>query len=248
MSAQAVARATTPEKISVPALSPDPPDTLTFDTDPHPFKSARFACHWSRVRALAAGRGSSRLRPFGFAGCGQFNRFNRFRRPADRRHARRSRRAADGGAAGGRWPGCDLPCHREAAGGRATARPRVRLHRRAAGPRWPTPAGGGRQRHQPPRAGAADRQVGARRSMWPSSTCTCRAWTGWNWRVPSTRPHPGCTLVTLLSGQAPKAAETVKPRRDAQRAACHPLRILLAEDIVVNQSADGRADARDGRA
>ena len=43
------------------------------------------------------------------------------------------------------------------------------------------------------------------------------------------------TLVTLLSGQAPKAAETVKPRLDAQMAARHPLRILLAEDNVVNQ-------------
>ena len=106
--------------------------------------------------------------------------------------------------------------------------------------------------------------------MWPSSTCTCRAWTGWNWRVaihktapklplvlfsslgrkeagdtdgvfsaylnkPLRRSQLFDTLVTLLSGQAPKAAETVKPRLDAQMAARHPLRILLAEDNVVNQ-------------
>ena len=43
------------------------------------------------------------------------------------------------------------------------------------------------------------------------------------------------TLVRLLAGQAPKVAEAAKPRMDAQMASRHPLRILLAEDNVVNQ-------------
>ena len=43
------------------------------------------------------------------------------------------------------------------------------------------------------------------------------------------------TLVALLAGQAPKAAEAVKPKLDASMAQRHPLRILLAEDNVVNQ-------------
>jgi CheY-like chemotaxis protein len=45
------------------------------------------------------------------------------------------------------------------------------------------------------------------------------------------------TLVSLLgSEQAPKAVPTAaKPRMDAQMAQAHPLRILLAEDNVVNQ-------------
>jgi len=45
------------------------------------------------------------------------------------------------------------------------------------------------------------------------------------------------TLVSLLAhDEAPKAAPTaVKPRMDAQMAERHPLRILLAEDNVVNQ-------------
>ena len=43
------------------------------------------------------------------------------------------------------------------------------------------------------------------------------------------------TLLALLSGQAPKAADATKPRLDAQMAARHPLRIRLAEDSVVNQ-------------
>ena len=44
------------------------------------------------------------------------------------------------------------------------------------------------------------------------------------------------TLVTLLDqGAAPKKAEAGKPRLDASMAQRHPLRILLAEDNVVNQ-------------
>ena len=45
------------------------------------------------------------------------------------------------------------------------------------------------------------------------------------------------TLVSLLAhDEAPKAAPTAaKPRMDAQMAERHPLRILLAEDNVVNQ-------------
>jgi signal transduction histidine kinase/DNA-binding response OmpR family regulator len=44
------------------------------------------------------------------------------------------------------------------------------------------------------------------------------------------------TLVTLLAHEAaPKAAAVSKPRLDAGMAARHPLRILLAEDNVVNQ-------------
>jgi CheY-like chemotaxis protein len=44
------------------------------------------------------------------------------------------------------------------------------------------------------------------------------------------------TLVGLLSrGTAPKKAEGPKPRLDASMAQRHPLRILLAEDNVVNQ-------------
>ena len=45
------------------------------------------------------------------------------------------------------------------------------------------------------------------------------------------------TLVQLLAhDEAPKAAPTAaKPRMDAQMAERHPLRILLAEDNVVNQ-------------
>jgi CheY-like chemotaxis protein len=45
------------------------------------------------------------------------------------------------------------------------------------------------------------------------------------------------TLVSLLAHEdAPKAAPTAaKPRMDAQMAERHPLRILLAEDNVVNQ-------------
>jgi CheY-like chemotaxis protein/GAF domain-containing protein len=43
------------------------------------------------------------------------------------------------------------------------------------------------------------------------------------------------TLVTLLAGQAPKQAEDAKPKLDASMAQRHPLRILLAEDNVVNQ-------------
>jgi CheY-like chemotaxis protein len=44
------------------------------------------------------------------------------------------------------------------------------------------------------------------------------------------------TLVTLLSGERAVAAPTAaKPKIDAGMAAAHPLRILLAEDNVVNQ-------------
>ncbi len=44
------------------------------------------------------------------------------------------------------------------------------------------------------------------------------------------------TLVTLLAQEAaPKAVVAAKPKTDAQMAARHPLRILLAEDNVVNQ-------------
>ena len=44
------------------------------------------------------------------------------------------------------------------------------------------------------------------------------------------------TLVTLLAHEAaPKAVAATKPRLDAGMAARHPLRILLAEDNVVNQ-------------
>ena len=44
------------------------------------------------------------------------------------------------------------------------------------------------------------------------------------------------TLVTILARDAaPKAAATAKPRMDAAMASRHPLRILLAEDNVVNQ-------------
>jgi CheY-like chemotaxis protein len=44
------------------------------------------------------------------------------------------------------------------------------------------------------------------------------------------------TLVTLLVSDAPKAAtQAAKPRMDAGMASSHPLRILLAEDNVVNQ-------------
>ena len=44
------------------------------------------------------------------------------------------------------------------------------------------------------------------------------------------------TLVTLLVSDAPTAAAPVaKPRMDAEMAKRHPLRILLAEDNVVNQ-------------
>ena len=44
------------------------------------------------------------------------------------------------------------------------------------------------------------------------------------------------TLVTLLVSDAPKAATpAAKPRMDAGMAQRHPLRILLAEDNVVNQ-------------
>ncbi len=44
------------------------------------------------------------------------------------------------------------------------------------------------------------------------------------------------TLVTILAHEvAPKAAVTAKPRMDAAMASRHPLRILLAEDNVVNQ-------------
>ena len=43
-------------------------------------------------------------------------------------------------------------------------------------------------------------------------------------------------LVTLLAREAaPQRAEAAKPRMDAGMAAAHPLRILLAEDNVVNQ-------------
>ena len=43
-------------------------------------------------------------------------------------------------------------------------------------------------------------------------------------------------LVTLLAhDSAPRRAEAAKPRLDAAMAAAHPLRILLAEDNVVNQ-------------
>ena len=43
-------------------------------------------------------------------------------------------------------------------------------------------------------------------------------------------------LVTLLAHEAaPQRAEAAKPRMDAGMAAAHPLRILLAEDNVVNQ-------------
>jgi signal transduction histidine kinase/CheY-like chemotaxis protein/tetratricopeptide (TPR) repeat protein len=44
------------------------------------------------------------------------------------------------------------------------------------------------------------------------------------------------TLVSLLAqGTAPKKAESTKPKLDASMAQRHPLRILLAEDNVVNQ-------------
>jgi signal transduction histidine kinase/CheY-like chemotaxis protein/putative methionine-R-sulfoxide reductase with GAF domain len=45
------------------------------------------------------------------------------------------------------------------------------------------------------------------------------------------------TLMTLLAhdGEAPRAAPQTKPAMDASMAARHPLRILLAEDNVVNQ-------------
>jgi CheY-like chemotaxis protein len=44
------------------------------------------------------------------------------------------------------------------------------------------------------------------------------------------------TLVTILATEAtPKAAPAAKPRMDAAMANRHPLRILLAEDNVVNQ-------------
>jgi CheY-like chemotaxis protein len=44
------------------------------------------------------------------------------------------------------------------------------------------------------------------------------------------------TLMTLLAGeQAPKTPAVAKPTMDAGLAARHPLRILLAEDNVVNQ-------------
>jgi signal transduction histidine kinase/DNA-binding response OmpR family regulator/tetratricopeptide (TPR) repeat protein len=44
------------------------------------------------------------------------------------------------------------------------------------------------------------------------------------------------TLVSLLAqGAAPKKAESTKPKLDASMAQRHPLRILLAEDNVVNQ-------------
>ena len=44
------------------------------------------------------------------------------------------------------------------------------------------------------------------------------------------------TLVSLLAqGVAPRAAAAARPRIDAEMAARHPLRILLAEDNVVNQ-------------
>ena len=43
------------------------------------------------------------------------------------------------------------------------------------------------------------------------------------------------TLVTLLTNAAPKSAEASKPKLDATMAQRHPLRILLAEDNVVNQ-------------
>ena len=44
------------------------------------------------------------------------------------------------------------------------------------------------------------------------------------------------TLVTLLVSGAPKAAApAAKPKLDAGMAQRHPLRILLAEDNVVNQ-------------
>jgi signal transduction histidine kinase/DNA-binding response OmpR family regulator len=43
------------------------------------------------------------------------------------------------------------------------------------------------------------------------------------------------TLVSLLTNAAPKKAEAGKPKLDAGMATRHPLRILLAEDNVVNQ-------------
>ena len=43
------------------------------------------------------------------------------------------------------------------------------------------------------------------------------------------------TLVTLLTHAAPKPAAASKPKLDASMAQRHPLRILLAEDNVVNQ-------------
>jgi CheY-like chemotaxis protein len=53
---------------------------------------------------------------------------------------------------------------------------------------------------------------------------------------PIRQSHLYDALVGLISlDTAPRAAATVKPALDAQMAARHPLRILLAEDNVVNQ-------------
>jgi len=53
---------------------------------------------------------------------------------------------------------------------------------------------------------------------------------------PIKQSHLFDTLVGLLAGDAaPKVATVAKPTLDAQMATRHPLRILLAEDNVVNQ-------------
>ncbi len=90
------------------------------------------------------------------------------------------------------------------------------------------PAGGqvghGARGHRVARGGAALDRRGARRSTSPSSTCTCRRWTGSRWRGRSARERPTLPLVLFSSLGRKEAGDTdglfsaylAKPLRQSQ--------------------------------
>ena len=145
---------------------------------------------------------------------------------------------------------------------RAARRHAARLHRRPAGAAGQAHPGRRRQRHQSPHPGAADGQVGhARRghrgsvegarhagsaigSTWPSSTCTCPAWTAARWRPP--RAPPGTTLPLVLFSSLGRredtdsvfAAALAKPLRQSQLFDC------LVDAARPRRCAEGRARRR----